>query len=62
MTIEGTAEVLGLPDAFSRLHDFFAKRDGGIASEEEFRATMEREGRVLLEFSVERSTPLPAPR
>ena len=62
MTIEGTVEVLRLPEALDRLHDFFAMRDGGIANEEEFRATMEREERVLLEFRVDRWTPLPAPR
>jgi hypothetical protein len=62
MTIDGTVEVLRLPHALDRLRDFFAMRDGAIASEEEFRATMEREQRVLLEFAVERSTPLPAPR
>ena len=61
MTIEGTASVHRLPEALPRLRDFFSKRDGSLPPEEEFRASMEREGRVILSFTVERSTPLPAP-
>ena len=61
MTIEGTAEVHPLPGALARLRDFYLQRDGSVPSDEEFQATMEREGRVLIEFTVERSTPPPAP-
>jgi PPOX class probable F420-dependent enzyme len=60
MTIEGTAEVHVLPGNLARLRDFYAQRDGSTPPDDEFRATMEREGRVLIEFSVERSTPLSA--
>ena len=60
MTIEGTAEVHALPGNLVRLRDFYAKRDGSLPPDDEFQATMEREGRVLIEFTVERSTPLPA--
>jgi hypothetical protein len=59
MTIEGTAEVHALPGALARLHDFYAQRDGSVPPDAEFQATMEREGRVLIEFTVERSTPPP---
>jgi PPOX class probable F420-dependent enzyme len=62
MTIEGSAEVHELPGALDRLRDFYAQRDGSLPPDDEFRATMEREGRVLIEFTVERSTPPPPPR
>jgi PPOX class probable F420-dependent enzyme len=58
MTIEGTAEVHVLPGNLGRLRDFYARRDGSVPPDDEFQATMEREGRVLIEFTVERSTPL----
>jgi PPOX class probable F420-dependent enzyme len=60
MTIEGTAEVHVLPGNLERLRAFYVQRDGSVPSADEFQATMEREGRVLIEFTVERSTPLPA--
>jgi PPOX class probable F420-dependent enzyme len=60
MTIEGTAEVHALPGNLARLREFYAKRDGSLPPDDEFQATMELEGRVLIEFTVERSTPLPA--
>ena len=60
MTIEGTAEVHALPGNLARLRAFYAQRDGSVPPAEEFQATMEREGRVLIEFTVERSTPLRA--
>jgi hypothetical protein len=59
MTIEGTAQVQVLPGALGRLRDFYAQRDGSVSPDDEFKATMEREGRVLIEFTVERSTPPP---
>jgi PPOX class probable F420-dependent enzyme len=60
MTIEGTAQVHVLPGNLGRLRDFYAQRDGSVPPDDEFQATMEREGRVLVEFTVERSTPLRA--
>jgi PPOX class probable F420-dependent enzyme len=60
MTIEGTAEVHVLPGNLDRLREFYVQRDGSVPPDAEFIATMEREGRVLIEFTVERSTPLPA--
>ena len=58
MTIEGRAEVLRLPEALPVLAEFFEQRDGTLPAPEEFRATMEREERVILRISVERSTPV----
>jgi PPOX class probable F420-dependent enzyme len=60
MTLEGTAEVHVLPGALARLRDFYTQRDGSVPPEAEFAATMETQGRVLIEFTVERSTPPPA--
>jgi len=62
MTMEGTAEIVRLPDALPLLREFYENRDGPLASVEEWEKTMAAEGRVLLLFSVERSTPLAAPR
>jgi PPOX class probable F420-dependent enzyme len=60
MTIEGAAHVHELPGALARLRDFYLQRDGSVPPADEFEATMVREQRVLIELTVERSTPLPA--
>jgi PPOX class probable F420-dependent enzyme len=62
MTIEGQADIVRLPDALPMLRAFYERRDGKIADAEEFEATMTREGRLMLVFTVTRNTPLPAPR
>lgn len=59
MTIEGTASVHRLPDALGRLRAFYEQRDGSLPPEAEFFQTMEKEGRVILAFSVERHTAPP---
>jgi hypothetical protein len=62
MTIAGPADIVRLPDALPLLREFYERRDGKIAPPEEFAAQMTTEGRVMLRFRVERSTPLPRPR
>jgi PPOX class probable F420-dependent enzyme len=62
MTIEGQAGIVRLPAALPLLRGFYEQRDGKIAPAAEFEATMVREGRVMLVFSVERTTPLPQGR
>jgi PPOX class probable F420-dependent enzyme len=57
MTIEGTAAVHHLPEALDKLRAFYLGRDGSLPPDDEFNATMEREGRVMLSFAVERTTP-----
>ena len=59
MTIEGTVSIHRLPDAISRLRAFYERRDGKPPPEAEFLRSMEEESRVILEFSVERHTPVP---
>lgn len=59
MTIEGTASVHRLPEALDALRAFYLQRDGKVAPTDEFNSTMEREGRVMLSFAVERATPPP---
>ena len=48
MTIEGEAEILGMPGALSQLAAFYRQRDGSLPEAAEFQATMEAEERVLL--------------
>lgn len=62
MTMEGTASVYPLPGALDRLRAFYQQRDGSIPPDDEFRQTMETEGRVIIEFSVVRHTPVSAAR
>lgn len=59
MTIEGSASVHHLPEALDELRAFYFQRDGALPPDDEFAATMSREGRVILSFAVERSTPPP---
>lgn len=57
MTIEGTASVHHLPEALDQLRAFYLQRDGSLPPADDFAATMAREGRVMLNFAVERTTP-----
>lgn len=58
MTIEGTAELVQLPEALPMLADFYRERDGEIPDEETFAAKMSDEQRVLLVVHPTRHTPL----
>lgn len=58
MTVEGTAELVRLPDALPALAAFYRQRDGDIGDEESFAAQMADEGRVLLVVHPTRHTPL----
>ena len=60
MTMEGQARIIGLPEALDSLRAFYLARDGSVAPEDEFAATMQEQGRVMLHFDVERSTPTPS--
>ena len=55
MTIEGTAELVRLPDALGELYDFYLQRDGSVAPDDEFLAMMENERRLIVRFQVERT-------
>ena len=56
--IEGTAEVLGLPEAMEPLVDYRRRfADAADVDWDDYRARMERERRVLIRVNVERAGP-----
>ncbi len=56
--IEGTAEVLGLPEAMGPLVDYRRRfTDAADVDWDDYRARMERERRVLIRVNVERAGP-----
>ncbi len=55
--VEGTVEVLSLPEAMEPLVDYYRGVAGEHPDWDEYRTAMEREHRVLLRLRVERSGP-----
>lgn len=55
--VEGTVEVLSLPEAMEPLVDYYRGVTGEHPDWDEYRTAMEREHRVLLRLRVERSGP-----
>jgi PPOX class probable F420-dependent enzyme len=55
--IEGTAEVVSLPDAMVLLIDYYKRFPGENPDWDDYRARMEREKRVLIRISIERAGP-----
>ena len=55
--VEGTVEVLTLPEAMEPLVDYYRGVAGEHPDWDEYRTAMEREHRVLLRLRVERSGP-----
>lgn len=55
--VEGTAEVVHLPEAMDGLVDYYRRVAGEHPDWDDYRAAMERERRVLLRITVERSGP-----
>lgn len=56
-TVDGTVEVLSLPEAMEPLIDYYRRSVGEHPDWDDYRRAMERERRVLLRLSVERSGP-----
>ena len=50
--IDGTAEVLSLPDAMEPLVDYYRRIAGEHSNWDDYRRAMERERRVLLRISI----------
>jgi hypothetical protein len=50
--VDGTTEVLHLPDALEPLVDYFRRVSGEHDDRDEFRAAMQRERRVLLRITL----------
>ena len=56
-TVEGSAEIVSLPDAMEPLVDYYRRVSGEHPDWQEYRDAMERERRVLLRITVDRSGP-----
>jgi len=55
--IDGTAEIVSLPDALEPLVDYYQRVVGEHPDWEEYRAAMLKEKRVLLRITIERAGP-----
>ena len=55
--VEGTAEVVSLPDAMDLLVDYYRRSAGEHDDWDEYRADMEKQGRVVVRFTIERAGP-----
>ena len=55
--VEGTAEIVHLPEAMEGLIDYYRRVAGEHPDWDDYRAAMERERRVLLRITVERAGP-----
>ena len=55
--LDGTAEILSLPDAMEHLVEYYRSLSGEHPDWDDYRAAMERDRRVLLRITVERAGP-----
>jgi len=55
--VEGTAEIVHLPEAMDLLVDYYRRGSGEHPDWDDYRAAMERERRVLVRITVTRSGP-----
>jgi PPOX class probable F420-dependent enzyme len=56
--VEGTAEIVSLPDAMGGLVDYYRAATGGEHPDwDEYRAAMERDRRCLIRFAIDRAGP-----
>ncbi len=55
--IEGTAEVVALPEAMELLVDYYRRVSGEHADWDDYRRAMERDQRVLVRVTIERAGP-----
>lgn len=55
--VEGAVEIVALPEAMEPLVDYYRRTAGEHPDWDDYRAAMERERRVLLRMTVERSGP-----
>ena len=57
-TVDGPVEIVSLPDAMEPLVDYYRRVSGEHPDWDEYRAAMERERRVVVRLTVERSGPV----
>ena len=55
--VEGTAEIVSLPEAMDLLIDYYKRFPGENPDWDDYRARMEREKRVLIRISIEHAGP-----
>jgi PPOX class probable F420-dependent enzyme len=55
--VEGTAEIVSLPDALDLLVDYYRRAAGEHPDRDEYRAAMIEQRRVILRFAIERAGP-----
>jgi PPOX class probable F420-dependent enzyme len=55
--VDGTAEVVSLPDAMELLVDYYRTTAGEHPDWDDYRAAMERERRVMVRITLERAGP-----
>ena len=55
--VDGTAEVVSLPDAMDLLVDYYRRVAGEHDDWDDYRAAMERERRVILRLTIDRAGP-----
>lgn len=55
--VEGTAEIVSLPEAMDGLIDYYRRGAGEHEDWDDYRAAMERERRVLIRIPIERAGP-----
>jgi PPOX class probable F420-dependent enzyme len=56
-TVDGPVEIVSLPEAMEPLVDYYRRSSGEHPDWADYRAAMERDRRVLLRMTVERSGP-----
>ena len=55
--VEGTAEVVSLPEAMDLLVDYYRRSAGEHDDWDDYRAAMEQQRRVVVRFAIERAGP-----
>lgn len=58
--VEGTAEIVSLPEAMELLVDYYRRGAGEHPDWDEYRAAMEKQKRVLIRIPIERAGPTKA--
>jgi PPOX class probable F420-dependent enzyme len=57
MQVDGTAEIVVLPEALDVLVDYYRRTAGEHADWDEYRASMTEQRRVVVRFAIERAGP-----
>ena len=57
VSVEGSAEIVPLPEAMDLLVDYYRRVSGEHPDWDDYRAAMERDQRVIVRFEIERAGP-----